>query len=89
MPPECLCGPTVYNQFTFVPNYSKVVNVVKLPQVVYKIACYQFFSTPSHMDARRDHRGSTGLAEYFPKKTYLPIWPPMTYDAVKCHIAVV
>ena len=31
------------------------------------------------------HRGSTGRAEHFRQTMYLPIWPPMTYAAVKCH----
>jgi len=35
------------------------------------------------------HRGSAGPAEHFLRTTYLPIWPPMTYAAVKCHITVV
>ena len=41
------------------------------------------------MPWRPDHRGSTGPAEHFIRTTYLPIWPPRTYAAVKCHINVV
>jgi len=42
------------NQFTFISSCTKVVNLVKFPQLVHKIFCWQSFGTHAWTNARRD-----------------------------------